>query len=468
MRLRQTLLPIALTLAACSPVPAQNAETPPLDSSPVPTTASIQPAGTTTSSSVPSGVDVDYPICDYDEPWPAAPDDWYRDTPVYVGNNSPTDEVRRFASGLPGFETVWTDRDRYGWVSAGFVGVDVSEVQKLLEAEFPDDGVVAIELPYTRDELGQMASEIDAQLPEDMYALNYQEIWGRVEIFVGLLTRENVDIAATVAGDAPYCLMGLDPTEYDQSPQVEEGEGWVFLGVVGGWPESGTPVVMTDQQAIEDLWFAMGFERPAATLDFETYVAVAFPVLHSGSCPDQRFDGVLITPDRILPEIRDITIAQSCTSDGNPRTFLVGVERTLLPPPPVRWAGSEYDSQALEVSADLRTPGSSLGDTDTRVIELDRPRVATGMPLVMEPGFPWQLIVPSDCDLNYLGEVNGVGWHLAPDSEIPGSWAALAVDGLIDLEIELIQEPDPMVVLNAGGQQAVYLPGEKPTAACQP
>ena len=47
---------------------------------------------------------------------PHAHEDWYADTPIYVGNEMPIDEVREFAHTLDGFQGIWIDRGHNGWI----------------------------------------------------------------------------------------------------------------------------------------------------------------------------------------------------------------------------------------------------------------------------------------------------------------------------------------------------------------
>ena len=60
---------------------------------------------------------------------PYAPEDWYADTPIYVGNEMPIDEVRVFAQTLDGFRDIWIDRAHNGWIGVGFDDADVEAHQ---------------------------------------------------------------------------------------------------------------------------------------------------------------------------------------------------------------------------------------------------------------------------------------------------------------------------------------------------
>ncbi len=65
----------------------------------------------------------------------AAPET-YRDSPVYVGNDQPLDEVVRWARQQPGYEGVWIDRENLGWLTLAF-SQDADARQVDLEERFP-------------------------------------------------------------------------------------------------------------------------------------------------------------------------------------------------------------------------------------------------------------------------------------------------------------------------------------------
>ena len=58
-----------------------------------------------------------FPACD-DVPELSAPPGAYRDSPVYVANEMPKDEVAAWAQRQPGYEGLWLDRERNGWITA--------------------------------------------------------------------------------------------------------------------------------------------------------------------------------------------------------------------------------------------------------------------------------------------------------------------------------------------------------------
>src|SRR5688572_29937808 len=89
----------------------------------------------------------------------AAPDAWYRPEPVYVANEMPADEVRAWARGKPGFQELWIDRDRNGWLAVGFTE-GVEDRQAELEAAFPGVGVVAVAVPHGAAQLEALQARV--------------------------------------------------------------------------------------------------------------------------------------------------------------------------------------------------------------------------------------------------------------------------------------------------------------------
>ncbi|MEX2183243.1 MAG: hypothetical protein WEC14_02250, partial [Chloroflexota bacterium] len=106
------------------------------------------------------------PRCD-DVPMLSAPAGAYRDRPIYVGNEQPTEELRAWAQTKPGFEDIWIDRDHQGWVSLGF-SQGVAERQVELATEFPDVGVVAVEVKHGAAELEALQRRIHEVLPPEV------------------------------------------------------------------------------------------------------------------------------------------------------------------------------------------------------------------------------------------------------------------------------------------------------------
>ena len=199
---------------------------------------------------------------------PTAPEDWYADSPVYVGDEMPIEEVRRFAAGFVGYQNIWIDPRHNGWISVGFVDGDVAAYQTALEEEFPGVGVVAVELPYSHAQLDVIQGRIRAALPRDMNA-SMSEVRGVVAVWVGRLTPERIAIVDEIAGDDPVCLEGLDPVATPEAgPQQADGEGWVYLAVLDSMVAQ-RPTIAADTDSFGQLWeefLGLLWERPGVDM----------------------------------------------------------------------------------------------------------------------------------------------------------------------------------------------------------
>ncbi len=260
-------------------------------------------------------------------------------------------------------------------------------------------------------------------------------------------------------GDDPVCLEGMDPaTTPLPGPQPTGGDGWAFLAVVDSMVGD-RPTVITDAEALHGLWNRLGGEGPPPSADFDTHIVVGFALLHSGSCPETRFDDVVVEGDLVYPVISHLSTQQFCTDDGNPRTYLIAIQRDRLPTPPFRISYQKGTVLEVQVIADLREPGSLATEGETEDITAVPPRTATQTPLIIEPGFPWPFTLDPTCGTEYLGVINGVGWHIADDTDLPVEWDAATVNGLLDLEIVLKEGPEPSLTATAVERDVLYLPG---------
>ena len=399
---------------------------------------------------------------------PYAPEDWYADTPIYVGNEMPIDDVRAFAQTLDGFRDVWIDRAHHGWIGVGFHDADVEAHQALLEAEFPGVGVVAVDMPYTAAELEEHSQDLQGRLPEGMETAGIYEVQGFVEIWVGRLTPENIAAVTKVVGDAPACLSGQDPaTTPADGPQLEGGDGWSYLAEADTMPDTELPGILADLATLSAMWRRLGIPGEPTGVDFEKQVVLSLVIGHSGSCPRTRLDDVVVDGTRVYAMIPTITDEMGCTSDWVPRTYLVAVDRDRLPAPPFQLTAEEGYGARVEVATDLRVPGSVPAQGDVVPAEAGQVREVTPMPHFIEPEFSSPpLIIDPACGVDYLGELNRVHWHRAEGSGMPEEWEAAIVDGLLDLELMMTPGPEPTLTALAGGVEVVYLPGPEATRAC--
>ena len=247
------------------------------------------------SASVQGGV----PHC-VDVPILAAPASWYRTTPIYVGNEMPTDAVRAWAEGRPGFAEVWIDREHQGWISVGFTA-DVEARQAELAAAFPGVGVVAVSVPHGAAELEALATRVTAEaetLGVVMMATSVHR--GVVEVGIGVLEPERVAALVARFGGEPICVDGIDPADAPApGPQATGGDGWRLLAHAAGEGHAYRTGIAYDAASYTALRVAAGLQDVPAPVDFETEVAVWFGAVTGSSCPDLRLDGVVVDRERV-------------------------------------------------------------------------------------------------------------------------------------------------------------------------
>jgi hypothetical protein len=118
------------------------------------------------------------------------------------------------------------------------------------------------------------------------------------------------------------------------------------------------------------------------------------------------------------------------------------------------------------VTADLRVPGSAPAAGEVSPAEVLPVREPTPMPYLIEPEFPWPLIIDPACGVDYLGPINDVHWHRAEGSGMPEEWKAAVVDGLLDLDLMMTNGPEPTLTASAGGVEILYLPGSETETVC--
>jgi hypothetical protein len=382
----------------------------------------------------------------------------------------PIEAVRAFARNLDGFQDIWIDREHNGWIGVGFHDADVEAHQAKLEAEFPGVGLVAVEMPYTPDELAAVAGDLESRLSDGMEVAGVDEIRGYVEVFIGALTPESVAAASEAIGTAPACIAGIDPSIIPApGPQSSGGEGWAYLGEADSMLDSELPRILADQGELATVWGQLGLEGRPAEVDFERQVALYLVIGHSGSCPETRLDDIVVEADlmyAVIPSTTALTGGVACTADWVPRTYLVAVDRDRLPSPPFQLTAEKEYGARVEVTADLRVPGSAPAAGEVSPAEVLPVREPTPMPYLIEPEFPWPLIIDPACGVDYLGPINDVHWHRAEGSGMPEEWKAAVVDGLLDLDLMMTNGPEPTLTASAGGVEILYLPGSETETVC--
>ena len=429
--------------------------------------ASGAPLGST--DEIPQTVGAEVPRCDQID-WISAPAERYGDSPIYVANEQPTEEILAWASGQPGFEELWIDRDHLGWITVAF-STDADARQADLERLFPDVGVVAVEVERSLDEM----EELQRRIGEELGPLFGPSSWisvqqGVVGIGVGVLTDERLAVIVERFGAEPICVEGTDPTDAPAAgPQAPEGDGWRLLADEQGVGHPFRTGIATDQASYRQLWAAIGLSDDPPPVDFESEVVIWFGAVYGSSCPDLRLDDVVVDRGRALvhAEIVLVDSPSACTADANPRAYLVALERTQLPSGPFAiQLGADDPPRGVPeertlVDADLSQPGAVAGPGDVHGDpSLPEPFVNESGAII-EPGFPAQYRLYLHCGIEWLGDVNDIAWRTDVPGDIvdfvPPEWErVVGEDGSIDLSILLDTDPEPLIEATANGHTVVY------------
>lgn len=429
--------------------------------------APAQPAGQT------------IPMCDAVERI-SAPPDRYRDSPIYVANEQPTEEIRAWAAGKPGYEEIWIDRDHAGWITVAF-SVDADERQAELEREFPDVGVVAVGIDWTMAELHALQQRVGDELgPLFGPSSGISVTQGVVTIGAGVLTDGRVAaIEERFAGER-VCIEGIDPQAAPaDGPQAPAGDGWRLLADEPGLGQAYRTGIATDEASYEGLWTDVGLAAERPPVDFQAEVVVWFGAVFGSSCPDLRLDDVVVDRERALvhAEIVLVDPPMACTGDANPRAYLVALQRATLPDGPFAIQLGTDDPPAgvpeerTVVDVDLSQPGAVAGpDAIHGDPSLPEP-FFNESGAVIEPGFeaPYRLFV--HCGIEWLGTVNAVSWRTdVPDGSldhIPPQWQPSVDDRqFIELSLLMHTDPEPVIEATANGHTVLYRPTTEDPPGC--
>ena len=262
----------------------------------------------------------------------AAAPELYRDGPIYVANEMPTDEIRAWAEGKPGFETMWIDREHNGWVTVAF-SRDAAARQAELAQAFPGVGVVAVQVDWTLAELQALQARVMRDGQPHVIGSGIPDNYGVVSIQVRVLDAPTVAAMEAMFGGQRVCIGGMDPADVPaEGPQQQAGEGW---RLVADQDETGSPYrtgIATDAEAYVELWAEIGLDGELPAVDFETEVALWFGAVHGSSCPRLRLDDVLVDADRRLlyPSMTRWEMG-ACTADAIGHAYVVAVARSKLP-----------------------------------------------------------------------------------------------------------------------------------------
>lgn len=422
------------------------------------------------------------PLCD-DVPKIEAAAELYRDSPIYVANEMPVDDVRAWAATKPGFEEIWIDRDHLGWLTVAF-STDAAERQTELAAAFPGAGVVAVAVPWTMLELETLKGRVvDAmrggQVPAVSVGIN--PMHGVVQIGVAVLTDEAVRRVNSLYGGSRACIEGAAPADAPaEGPQQTAGSAWRLLAdedEVGGPYRTG---IATDADSLARLWQTVGLSTPLPTVDFQAEVVIWFGAVHGSSCPRLRLDDVRYDSGRgvLYSQITAFNLG-TCTADAIGHAYVVAVQRSMLPAGPFRIQlqaddppSGVLDTEPTIVDADLSKPGATL--TDDQVLSptptpfVDPYRVEPGD--YLEEGRSVKYRLATACGIEWLGQFDGYAWRTEAKNDapfVPSEWQAVAdPDGTVDLWITLSVEPRAHIDATAANVTVTYVPTVEPLPAC--
>jgi hypothetical protein len=436
-------------------------------------TTDVPPSG---SPDAGSGTAGRFPRCE-DVPAISAPADWYRDSPIYVGNEMPVDAVRAWAERQTGFQDLWIDRQHNGWITVAFSeGAEARQAE--IEREFPEDGVVAVDVDWTSADFEDLQERIRAELGR--FRVNTSDVidHGVVSVWLGVLSDER--IAALEAGFAgePLCIEGANPADLPQpGPQALAGDGWRLLidERTGNIYRTG---VAWDQDSLAALWREIPLEGEPPVVDFASEVVIWFGAVHSSSCPNIRLDGVAFDPARRLihADIVNTDIPGACTADALPRAYVVAVDRDRLPPAPfwIQLTAADPPAGAPEertvVDADLRVPGSVAASGQVHADpNIGAPQVEESGTFV-EPDFPRDYRLHVHCGIEWLGVINDITWRtdVPADSTgfVPPEWEPLVADESIVVSVLLEAGDPPTITASTNGHEVIYVPTSEPDPGC--
>lgn len=417
--------------------------------------------------------------CPVERAYAAADASLYRDEPVYVSNEMPTEAVRAWAAGQPGFEDLWIDRDHNGWISVGFSeGAEARQAE--IEEEFPGVGVVAVPLDWTAAELEALRAEAFAAMEAAGFLVGggHSVPAGLVQVSVGELDEAHLAPLADLAGPR-LCVEGVDPEDViREGPQPSEGDGWRLLGAERAGATYRTGVATTPAQ-YDALWAESGVGGAPPAVDFDREIVIWFGAVYGSGC-EVRLDGVTVDAAQALVHAELVVpgVHQGCPDDANPMAYVVALERARLPEggfavqldaedPP---SGVPEERTLVDVA--LRAPGSTARDDE---IHLDEELIGQGERYVVGPGgvietgFPAHYELDLSCAFATFGPINDVVWRAETegiDGDPPSAWVAAADDeGIVDVELLLEVDP-PRLSLTANGHTERFVPGPGAPATC--
>ncbi len=411
----------------------------------------------------------------------------FGDSPVYVGNEQPVEEVLEWAGQQPGYADIRVDREHNGWIVVSFTtGVEARRAD--LAELFPGVGVTAVEAARSSAELqlihDRMSEQLEGAGVMELIggSVSYADtVLGVVVFEVGYLTAGVWAAASEVLTDQPVCIGGGDPaTRPDDSPQVTEGDGWRLLTEQD---ETGHPYrtgIATSAAQYAELWDAVGLTGERPFVDFEAEVVVWFGAVHGSSCNQLRLRGVVVDDTTVHAQIDEVSGSTVCTSDAIPHAFLVAVPRDRLPAdgftiqldadgPPL----GATDERTV-VTVDLTGPGVEADPGDIKVGAPDQRQAYARNGDIIETGYATPFGLYVHCGATVLGDLNGVLWIVRDPADlgggidpVPPAWRDLEdEDQTIVVEVLIAEGDPPTLTATANGVSVVYVPGQDPNGGC--
>jgi hypothetical protein len=391
----------------------------------------------------------------------------------------PTEEVKAWAQTKPGFEEIWIDRDHGGWITVAFSS-DAAARQAELPTAFPGVGVVVVEVDWDIAQLRtlqqRVAEELSGKLGSMSVGVDIKR--GKVEVGLGVLSEDRIDVVENRFRGEPICVSGLDPSDaIPEAPQPTSGDGWRLLTAEDGGDVYRTDIA-TDESSYRKLWKDIGLKADRPPVDFEDEVVIWFGAVYGSTCPNLRLDDVIVDDQRrIIHSLLVIpTVNGGCTDDASPRAYVVAVERSTLPAPPFAiQLRAEDDRRGAQeertiVEIDLREPGrvAGPGDAHRDLSSIQEWWVQSGD--VIEPDYPAIYRLEARCGVEWLGRLNWVSWRTGVppgvDRFIPAAWEPLVEDGALVVSVLMRIDPEPSLTATAAGHTVEYLPTLAPVPDC--
>ncbi|HSM65653.1 MAG TPA: hypothetical protein VK860_05050 [Ilumatobacteraceae bacterium] len=236
------------------------------------------------------------------------------------------------------FAGVWWDGATGEFV---FPAVVVEDAETRIAADLPDELAFRVErAPRNADDLEALQRRAGELSRFGIQPSTSRRVWdATVEIGLEILDEPSIDAVRTVfAGELDgICVTGADPADVPPpGPQPTAGEGWRLLADQAGRGEPYTVAMAVDEAGYDTLWTTLALAGEAPPVDFAGEIVVHFGAVYSGSCPEIRLDEVQIDAEAaiVAADIVQLGGNRICTSDANPRAYLVALDRSALPETP--------------------------------------------------------------------------------------------------------------------------------------